>query len=449
MIKDLTQGDIKTALRSLAIPATIGYLFHTLYNVTDTYFAGMISTEALAALSLSFPVFFLLLAVGIGMSEGLSAVVGNALGEGRRDEAVNMSKNGLLLSLIISILVTVIGLLSTDFLMRQLGAEGSYLQSSLDYIDVVILGSFFMIAGMFINALLYAQGDTTSFRNILVVSFFLNIVLDYSFVKMGFGVKGIAYATVATEFISMLYLFYRLNKTPLLGKGFYFDRPFYIHLIKQGLPPTTNMLFMALGVFIITYYAADFGQSIVAMLGIGMRIEQIAIMPIVGINIAVLSMVSQNSGAAQYERIRSIIKAALGYSLYVSIIAFVVLMLVPGQLVALFSSDPSVISEGIVFLRIEAFIVFAFAVIFIFVALLQGIERPNFIFYLSLARQIVLPLILLEIITRLTNDVIYVWLSIAFSVVLAAVVVWLYARSELLKKELSHASQNVDNREVV
>ncbi|MDA3945580.1 MAG: MATE family efflux transporter, partial [Helicobacteraceae bacterium] len=76
----------------------------------------------------------------------------------------NMSKNALLFSLVISVAVTLIGLQSTEFLMRQLGAEGSYLQSALDYIDVVILGSFFIIGGMFVNALLYAQGDTISFR---------------------------------------------------------------------------------------------------------------------------------------------------------------------------------------------------------------------------------------------------------------------------------------------
>jgi len=435
LIKDLTQGDIKTELRSLAIPATVGYLFHTLYNVTDTYFAGTISTEALAALSLSFPVFFLLLGVGIGMSEGLTAVIANTLGEGSKEKAIIMSKNALIFAFVISVIVTLLGLASSEFLMRSMGADGSYLQSALDYVDVVIMGSLFVIGGMFVNSMLNAQGDMVSFRNILIVSFFLNIGLDYTFVTLGYGVKGIAYATVITEAITMFYLLYRLNKTPLLGEGFSFVQEFYIRVFKQGIPPTANMVFMALGVFVITYYASSYGQHIIAMLGVGMRIEQIAIMPIVGINVAVLAMVSQNSGAKKYGRIRESIKVALVDSLYVSIAAFVVLMLFPSELMAIFSDDAEVIKEGVTFLHVEAFIIFGFAVLFIFVALLQGIERPKFIFYLSIIRQIILPVLLLEIIRQVSGDIVYVWLAIAFSVVFAAVVVWQYASRELAKKE--------------
>jgi len=435
IIKDLTQGDIKKELRSLAIPATVGYLFHTLYNVTDTYFAGTISTESLAALSLSFPVFFLLLGVGIGMSEGLTAIVANTLGEGAKDKAISMSKNALIFALLVSVVVTIIGLGSSEFLMRVMGAEGSYLRSALDYVDIVILGSVFVIGGMFVNSLLNAQGDMVSFRNILIVSFFLNIGLDYLFVTLGYGVKGIAYATVITEAITMVYLLYRLNKTPLLGKGFIFDRAFYKRVLTQGIPPTANMVFMALGVFIITYYASDYGQNIIAMLGAGMRIEQIAIMPIVGINVAVLAMVSQNSGAKKYKRIREAVKIALLDSLYVSISAFVVLMIFPAELMSFFTNDAEVIREGVVFLHVEAFIIFGFAVLFIFVALLQGIEKPKFIFYLSIARQIIIPVILLEIIRQVGGNILYVWLAIAFSVVLGAIVVWRYASHELERKE--------------
>jgi putative MATE family efflux protein len=436
MIKDLTSGDIQKQLRSLAFPATVGYLFHTLYNVTDTYFAGVISTQALAALSISFPVFFLLLGVGIGMSEGLTAIVANTLGEGSREKAVIMSKNALIFSFVLSVIVILIGLLSSEFLMRLMGAEGEYLQSAISYVNIIILGSGFVTIGMFINSLLNAQGDMISYRNILIISFVLNIALDYGFVHLGFGVKGIAYATVITEAITMIYLFFRLKRTPLLSDGFSFDKSFYFRVLKQGIPPTANMIFMALGVFVITYYASIYGKEIVAMLGIGMRIEQLAIMPIVGINVAVLAMVSQNSGAKKYSRIHKIIKVSLIDSLYISIAAFIVLTVFPVELMSFFSDDLKVINEGVVFLHVEAFIMFAFAVLFIYVAILQGIEKPKFIFYLSIIRQIILPVILLEIITHFSDNILYIWLAIAFSVVMGAIVVWRYASYELRKKKL-------------
>ncbi len=448
MIKELTSGDIQTQLRSLAVPATVGYLFHTLYNVTDTYFAGVISTEALAALSISFPVFFLLLGVSIGMSEGLTAIVANTLGEGSREKAVIMSKNALIFSCIISLIVITIGLLSSKYLMLLMGAEDSYLQDALSYVDIIILGSGFVTVGMFINSILNAQGDMISYRNILIISFVLNIAFDYIFVHLGYGVKGIGYATVLTEAITMFYLFYRLKRTPLLASGFSFEGSFYVRVIKQGIPPTANMIFMALGVFIVTYYASAFGKEIVAMLGIGMRIEQLAIMPIVGINVAVLAMVSQNSGAKKYDRIRKIIKIALLDSLYICIVAFVILNIFSAELMAFFSEDIKVIKEGVIFLHVEAWIIFAFAVIFIYVALLQGIEKPKFIFYLSIIRQIILPVILLEIITYYSDNILYVWLAIAFSVIMGALVVWRYSENELNKGTSKNPSKPQREKEV-
>ena len=85
---DLTQGDIKVQIKKLAIPASIGFFFHTMYNVTDTYFAGFISTQALSALTLSFSIFFMMIAIAGGMSEAVTSLVGNALGRGSRDKAV-------------------------------------------------------------------------------------------------------------------------------------------------------------------------------------------------------------------------------------------------------------------------------------------------------------------------------------------------------------------------
>ena len=440
IIADLTQGEIKTHLKNLALPATIGFLFHTLYNVTDTYFAGLISTQALAALSLSFPVFFLLLSVAIGMSEALTSIVGNALGSNNKERAVIMSKNALLFALVLSLLLTLSGIFSNAFLMSLLGASGEYLLSALEYIDIVVYGALFFVLTMFINSLLNAQGDFISFRNILIFSFFLNIVLDYSFVHLGFGIQGIAYATIISEAISMFYLFYKLSQTPLWRAGFSFDSALHAKIIRLGIPPTANMLFMALGVFVVTYYASPFGEEVIAAMGVGMRIEQLAIMPIVGINVAVLALISQNNGAKNFQRIREILKIALLYTFYISLFAFALMFFLPGALISFFTTDANVIKEGILFLRVEAFIIFAFGVIFIFVALLQGIERPKFIFYISLIRQLILPFILLEILSRTTHNVLFVWIAVALSVILAAVVILFYA-----KKVLTSCEENYYN----
>ena len=155
---DLTRGDIRSHIKTLAVPACIGFLFHTLFNVTDTYFAGMISTQALAALSLSFPIFFIIISAADGMSEAVTALTGNALGAGDREGARHIAQNALLSGALLASVLTAAGYAVTPYLMRSLGAEGAYLAEALAYIDIIIYGTGLFVFAFFINALLNAVG---------------------------------------------------------------------------------------------------------------------------------------------------------------------------------------------------------------------------------------------------------------------------------------------------
>jgi len=441
---DLTQDDIATQIKKLAVPASVGFFFHTMYNVTDTYFAGQISTQALSALTLSFSIFFMMIAFAGGMSEAVTALVGNALGEKDEQGAIHIAFNALLFALFLSVVLTLVGVLSTPYLMKVLGAEGAYLKESLDYINIILYGSVFFVLSYFINALLNAMGDTVSFRNILIVSSFLNIILDYWFVYGGLGlepqgVRGISFATIITEFITMLYLFYRFKKTPLFThfKGFSLDLDVCKELLKQGFPPSVNMIMMATGIFIITYFVAPYGKEVVAAFGIGMRIEQIVLMPSIGLNVAVLAIVSQNNGAMAFERIEKTLKLSLYYGGIISLIGMLLLLVGAEAFMSLFTDDGRVIEEGAIYLRIEAFILFAFMVIFVHLALLQGIKRPDFIFYISIFRQIIAPVILLSLFVYLDLGVIWIWIGIAMIVTFSALLTWLYSRKKLDEVKVS------------
>jgi len=435
---DLTQGDIKTQIKKLSIPASIGFFFHTMYNVTDTYFAGQISTQALSALTLSFSLFFMMIAIAGGMSEAVTALVGNALGKQDRPMAVHIALNALVFAFFLSFMLTIIGVSSTPYLMSLLGAHGFYLEESLDYINVILYGSVFFVFAFFINALLNAVGDTVSFRNILIFSAGLNVVLDYWFVYGGLGVeplgvRGISTATVITEFITVLYLGYKLTKTPLLDgyRAFNFDGAVFKSLITQGFPPSVNMVMMATGIFIITYFAAPYGQEVVAAFGIGMRIEQIILMPTIGLNVAVLAIVAQNNGAKQFKRIEETLKIALYYGGLISILGMLLLLVGAEQFMQFFTKDSNVIEAGAVYLRVEAFILYSFVVIFVHLAMLQGIEKPGFIFYISIFRQILAPIILLSLLAYLDLDVVWIWIGIALIVTFSAFVTWRYSIEKL------------------
>ena len=362
MHTDLTQGSIKEHLIKLSIPAILGYFFHTVINVTDTYFAGHISTEALAALALSGSIFFMILAIAIGMGEALTSLVGNALGQKDIQKAQHITLNAIMFAALLSLFLALFGIISVPYLIALLG-DPTYIQESLDYINIILYATLFFIGSFFFNALLNATGDMVSFRNILMFTALLNIFLDYLFVQhFSFGVKGIAIATVISEFITMAYLFYKLQKTKLYTgfKEFHFDKNIFKELLKQGFPPSMNMFMMAFGIYIITYFVAPYGKEAVAAFGIGMRIEQIFLMPVIGLGIATLSIVSQNNGAKLYERIKPTTQISIKYGFILSAIGVISFYTYGEFIASLLTSDVNVIEHTLLYLRICGFAFFGF-----------------------------------------------------------------------------------------
>lgn len=420
MTTDLTQGGVAKHLRQLAIPAAIGFFFHTMFNVTDTYFAGKVSTDALAALSLTFPIFFMIIAIGAGMSEAVTTLVGNAMGSKNIVRAKQIVWHAFIVGILLSITLSTIGILIAPYLMNHLGATGNYLNVSLDYILTLLWASLFFIFSYFINALLSSIGDLRSFRNILIAAFFLNIFLDFWFVYGGLGleplgVKGIAIATIITEALSMFYLGYKLKKSILWQDmpTFIYDKNILKELIKQGIPPTVNLLLMAMGIFVITYFAALHGKDVIAGMGIGMRVEQIALMPALGISMSVLSLVAQNNGAQAYERIKETLLKAIEYGLLLSITGMALIYWQSDFFVGLFTSNATVLQEGIDYAHIAAVALFAYILIFTYLSLLQGLQKPAMLLYVSIVRQIILPLIIFTILASLELGVLALWWGIA------------------------------------
>ena len=433
MHTDLTKGPIKEHLIKLSLPAILGYFFHTMFNVTDTYFAGLISTEALAALSLSASIFFMILAIAIGMSEALTSLVGNALGAKDMLKARNIAFNAILFAFGLSIFLSAFGILSVPYLIEALG-DPTYVNQTLEYINIIIYATFFFIGSFFFNALLNATGDMVSFRNILIFTAFLNILLDYVFVNyLAYGVKGIAYATIISELITMLYLFYKVQKSALhlQYREFTFDSHIIKKLLKQGFPPSMNMFMMAFGMYIITYFVAPYGKEAVAAFGIGMRIEQLFLMPVVGLGIATLAIVSQNSGAKNYERILPTTNIAIKYGFILSTLGVLTFFIFGDFLSSLLTSDALVMKQIVLYLRICGFAFFGFVMIFVYISMLQGIQKPAVIFPVSVYRQVLAPLALFSLFTFFELEIYAIWLGLDAIILSSALYLWWYSNKKL------------------
>jgi putative MATE family efflux protein len=393
---DLLTEPIPRLLRLLAIPTSIGLFFNTMFNVVDTFFAGWVSTDALAALSLSFPVFFLIIAVGAGISAGSTALIGHALGGGRRDEASQFAMQAFSFGILHGLIISVIGLASAPALLSFLGARNGFLAMAVSYIDVIFCGSLFFILNYVCNSILNATGDTRSFRNFLVAGFFLNLALDPWFLFGGFGIPalglpGIALATVVVQVCGNIYLFTRVRRTGLIfgltpRQLMPRARP-YLELAKLGFPASLNMLTVTIGFFVITWFISRFGKDAVAAYGIGVRIEQVILLPVMGMNIATLALVAQNNGAKQIDRVRQIITVALQAGVALMVVGTAVGFLAAEPLIRIFTDDEAVIARGIEFLRIESLVFAAYVILYTSVYALQGLKRPVFAVVIGFFRQ--------------------------------------------------------------
>jgi putative MATE family efflux protein len=439
----LTTQPIAKLLRQIAIPVSIGLFFHTMFNVVDTFFGGLISTQTLAALSLSFPVFFIIIAVGNGFSTGTTALIGNALGAGNRDEARLFGIQGITFGVLVSVIMTWVGVYASPYLFSLLGASDDYLATCLIYMNTIFLGTVFFIMVHMLNAILVALGDTRSFRNFLIAGFFLNIILDPWFIYGGLGIPpleitGIALATVLIQLSGGVYLGIKVYKTGLMSHKSIrdiFPKPgYFIEIARQGFPASLNMITVGVGIFVITYFISKFGKEAVAAYGIATRVEQIVLFPTIGLNTATLTIVAQNNGAKLFGRIKETLSTALRYGGILMGLGTIGVFLLAEQLMGLFTGDGKVVEIGATYLRIAAFVFYAYVILYVNVAALQGVKRPMYAIWIGLYRQIIAPMIVFYFLTQILDfGLMAVWWGIFSVTWSAAVITFFYAR-RLLRK---------------
>lgn len=382
---------------------SVGMFFNTMFNVVDTLCAGWLGTEALAALSLSFPIFFLVIASGSGLSQGSTALLANALGAERLDDARRLFAQSLLFAIVAGLMLSLLGWLAAPWLCRQLGAEGEYLRTVLDYLNVILAGGVFFLLTMILNAALSAQGTTWVYRNFLIVSFVANALLN-PLLMWGFagipalGVSGIALATVLVQIGGVLFLGRHVRKLAycenLRLQDFRPDATLLWRIAGQGIPAALNMLTVALGVFVITWFVKHFGKEAVAASGIATRIEQIVLMPAIGLNTAVLSIVGQNHGAGLGHRVRETWITNVKYGAGLMLLGGLIIGLLREQAMRLFTDDPIVIGHGRDYLLSATFTLAAYPILFVTVFAMQGIKKPAYGLWMGLYRQLLAPAVI-------------------------------------------------------
>ena len=396
----LTKDPIWTLLRKVTIPASVGSLFQTFYNLVDTWFAGRISAEAIGAIAKSFPIYFTIIAVGVGLGAATNALIGNSIGEKKIKVASLYIAQSLIFALIVSIFVTLFGLNASNYLLGIMGSDADAILLTREYLDIIFYGTFIVLIQISLNGTLNAQGDTKSYRNVLIFSFFLNIFLNplfiwgYGFIP-GFGIAGLAIATVISQLIGTIYLAYKVNNCKIrqyLKLQCFIPKLEYLKpLTTQAVPVMFSMLFIGVGIFNILYFIGKFGDLATAGYGAALRVEQVFLLPVIGLNTAVLSIGGQNFGAKAYDRIRELYTKALLFGSSFMATAGIILFFGAEFFVSLFTDNQEAVMSGAIYLKVAALIGPIYPVFFITTAVFQAVKKPLFSLYLSILRLTAFP----------------------------------------------------------
>ena len=440
---DFTSAHIPSLIRKLAVPASVGFIFNTLFNVIDTYWGGKISTSALAAMGLTFPVFFIILSMGIGMGTGTTALISQSMGAGRHEEAEKYGFQAVSFSIINSVALTIIGLAIAPSLFVILGAADDYLDIAMQYMTIILYGTVFFMMNSILNALLTARGDTKTYRNYLIVGFFLNVIMDPWFMYGGLGIpamgiRGIALSTVIIQVFGTIYMITITRKRKIFEHArlseFLPNRRYFLDLFGQGFPASVNMLTVAIGIFVITYFASRFGKEAVAAYGIATRIEQIALLPTIGLNIAALTLAGQNIGANLPGRVFESWKLNIRYGLVIISFGVLCVSLFASQLMQAYTADIHVIGIGAEYLKIAALFFFAYVFLNISVATLQGLKKPLYAIFVGTYRQFLIPLpLFLFLAIYLGWGTKGIWWGIFIANWSAAIFTFFYTRHQIKK----------------
>ena len=394
----LTKDPIPSLIKKIALPASVGTLFQTLFNVVDTFFAGKISPEALSALAKSFPIYFIIIAACVGTVGGTS-LIANSIGENNKEKVLGYFANTIIYAFLISILITIIGLVFSPSLFALMGSDDEVILLSLKYTNVIFAGSIIFIMVVALNSLLHADGDTKTFRNILILSFFLNIILNPLFIfGFGFipamGIVGIGVATIVAQFVGLLIIFNKIIKSSRIKdisiKYFYPKVYLLKNLFFQSAPISAALLLISVGNFIIFAYIGVFGEYATAGYGSAARFEQILLLPVLGLNTAIISIIGQNFGAKNFSRVKESYFKAVMYGFTLMLISGLIIFLSADKIVSIFSNNQDVISFGTTYLKISALIFPAYPIFFISNGFFMAIKKSTYSMYLNIIRNVIL-----------------------------------------------------------
>ncbi len=378
----MTSGSIRKRIILFAIPIFIGQLFQQLYSTVDSLIVGnLIGKTALAAVSATGTITFLIIGFFFGFSMGAGIVVAREIGAQNKERISLAVHTTVAMGLFFSLAITAIGVIFSPVMLRLMGTPEEVLGEATAYLRIIFAGSTGLIMYNSFVGILQASGDSRHPLLYLICSSLLNIVLDIVFIAVfHMGVEGAALATIISQFTSMLLALSRLRKSDELIRLHISKIRFHFKTLKEiirfGFPTAIQGSIIDIANILIQSYVNSFGADAMAGIGAYSKIEGFAFLPVISFSMAMSTYISQNFGANRKDRVDKGMKFGLLCTVIsIEIIGAIAFIIAP-YLIQLFNSNPEVVAFGVLRARICAPFFFLLGFSNVTSAVMRGLGKP-------------------------------------------------------------------------
>jgi putative MATE family efflux protein len=397
--KLLSEESIGKLLLQFSVPAIIGMLVNALYNIVDRIFIGWgVNELAIGGLYVGMPITLVLMAFSMLIGIGGNTLVSIRLGQNRKEDAERITGNSITLLLIISIFISIVGLIFLDPLLKSFGASANNLGYAKDYLRIILYGAPLQALGFGMNNFIRGEGSPKIAMITMLIGAFLNTVLDPIFIfGFGMGVKGAALATIISQAVSAIWVmkFFFSGNSILRIKKEYLKLQSSIvkEIVSLGFAPFSMQLAASLVTILLNTSLQKYGGDLAtSSMGIIQSISMLILMPMFGINQGAQPIIGFNYGAKNYDRVKETLKYAVFSAVGFGILGFILTQTFPVQLFKLFIGSEGSLNEitkiGVPGLRMYLFMLPIIGFQVVCSNYFQAIGKPKHAAFLSLSRQV-------------------------------------------------------------
>ncbi|MBI65130.1 MAG: hypothetical protein CMG64_02400 [Candidatus Marinimicrobia bacterium] len=442
----------KKSLWKLSIPMMLGMSVQAIYMLIDTAFIGnWVGWEALTGIGVVFPLLFIIMGITFGLGTGATTLIAQSIGAENKKKADSLAEHTIILGIILSILFLLFGYYYGDSILVIQGANNLSLSYANDYFYTMLIGTPFMILGIFFRSILSGEGDTLLPMKILGFGTILNILLDPIFIYF-YSVKGAALATVISQLlVFIIFMYFIIIKDHAYIsfnlKKFTINKKYLLEIFKIGIPAALSMVIMSGGIF---FYNTILSQTstpntAIAAYATAHRIEHLFFIPLISIATSMVTLIGMFYGAKKHELIRIVVLYCIKCSLFISILFGLIFYFFGENIFPIFINNNKniLLANNVINIGISYFRFFAFAVPFITIGMIcsrviQGLGKSYPMFIITCLRVIVISCSLAYyFIVIKEKPVEYAWISILISCILSSIISTIWMLIEIRKAQLN------------